>query len=647
MIKHLKINGFKDQYREIRLTGLDLFTSDNVNGAGKSAVLESFKLAALGELPGRAKNLEDILKYTSQDEISIGAEFDDGKRPVFFKRTFRRDGKQGERRPISIDRVALKYEEGNHWIQQNIGAVSIGFDPNEFLNLTGPKKLQWIISNSPESWALTRDWAHLVFLARLTEKYLGAGLVSHLLSPYGIKELEQLFDSQSLRPVSEMTAVLRDAFINQNPELWEIIDKTLKACWQVWSPSNSGEENLKSIRKLLKSVIAERKGALKEQSSAISCLKPEGSASEAGSIETERRAIRELAGEIETICISMERKKADHESGREREERKKWLREEISKLAGQTPASIHEYDGRVEELNQGLVDIHSLEEELSRLGGEYQEALEKLRSSEDELEKNSSRLSMKRKKFEAVNQARIHCPVTESIVCDTDMEPYRSALDNEIKEHELSLEKLLDLISELQPLKESLAEKKEALLNRLGEARAWNEGISNQLEELKEKRNSLQREEARLTGMSNAYRKELFELERSFPSGKNLEALDPCEELQRKKNHLMNEKKSKEEKLESLLRAEGKRQSLAELKNKRNVLERELEILKQVETLSGPAGMSMDIAVSAAMGLEREVGKALRLLDDRLKCLKVCPLIMPSQQKENTLIGTGLIVGWR
>ena len=126
MIKHLKINGFKDQYREIRLTGLDLFTSDNVNGAGKSAVLESFKLAALGELPGRAKNLEDILKYTSQDEISIGAEFDDGKRPVFFKRTFRRDGKQGERRPISIDRVALKYEEGNHWIQQNIGAVSIG-----------------------------------------------------------------------------------------------------------------------------------------------------------------------------------------------------------------------------------------------------------------------------------------------------------------------------------------------------------------------------------------------------------------------------------------------------------------------------------------------------------------------------------------
>ncbi len=617
MIKQLKIEGFKDQWRDIQLTGLDLFTSDNVNGVGKSAVLESFKLAVLGELPGRAKNLDDIMKFTSMDEMSVGAEYDDGNRSVFFKRKFCRDGKQGEKRPIWIDRISLKYEEGNHWIRQNIGAASIGFDPNEFLNLNGPKKLQWIISNSPESWAMTREWVHLVFLAKLTEKYLGAGLVAHLLAPFDIKGSEELFDPKSSRPLSAMTRVLEEAFKGQETDSWKIIEKVLTACWQVWSESASGEENLKSIQKFLKSVIAERKGAIREQSSAIACMKKDNTQNALGSADTERNEVRRLAEEIEKVCISLERVKVEHQSAREREGRKDWLREEISRLAGQIPSANDDFDGRVAELTGALVDVLPIEKELEEVGEEYDHLCENLKLAKLEGEKISNLALLKKEKSEAVDSALIRCPVAESIVCDTNMEPHRIALRAELKELDSRLREVQEWIDELQQQKEAQALKKNAVAERLNSAKTWNESLKIQLEELKEKRSSIQREESRLTGMSNAYRKELFELEKNFPIEE--EKSEPEKELEERRERLLKEKKSHEESLESILREEGQRRSLMELSAKKKLSENELEVLQRLESLAGPGGLSRDIAVSAALGLEKDVGDALRLLDDRLK----------------------------
>ena len=51
MITKMKNQGFKDQDRYFDLSGLDLFTSNNVNGVGKSAALEAFKLGLLGKIP--------------------------------------------------------------------------------------------------------------------------------------------------------------------------------------------------------------------------------------------------------------------------------------------------------------------------------------------------------------------------------------------------------------------------------------------------------------------------------------------------------------------------------------------------------------------------------------------------------------------
>ncbi|MFQ5674184.1 MAG: hypothetical protein ACE5G9_13965, partial [Nitrospinales bacterium] len=82
MIRQFTNHGFKDQNRTVTLSGRDLFTSDNVNGVGKSAILEGFKLALLGEIPGKARNLEDILLYSSRSRISLRVTAETAAGPV-------------------------------------------------------------------------------------------------------------------------------------------------------------------------------------------------------------------------------------------------------------------------------------------------------------------------------------------------------------------------------------------------------------------------------------------------------------------------------------------------------------------------------------------------------------------------------------
>ncbi|MBI5428394.1 MAG: hypothetical protein HZA02_08985, partial [Nitrospinae bacterium] len=218
MIRRIVNRGFKDQDRTTELTGLDLFTSDNVNGVGKSAVLEAFKLGLLGEIPGKARTLEDLLQFTSLPEMSVeivaetqrGAEgksphppFDKGGRGgilqggavpasasagggvgpsgvlaglVRVERRFLREAGRKERRPIRINRVVKKYEEGDRWVRETLGAVSLSFDPFEFLNLPDRKKRQWILAHSPESVGLDRTVLEALLFGRMVEALFGPGL---------------------------------------------------------------------------------------------------------------------------------------------------------------------------------------------------------------------------------------------------------------------------------------------------------------------------------------------------------------------------------------------------------------------------------------------------------------------------------------
>ena len=181
VIKRLINNGFKDQTRTVSFSGLDLFTSNDVNGVGKSAVLEAFKLALMGEIPGRAKNVDDILQFTSREEMNVQVIADTRRGPVIVERRFLRHAPRGEKRPVCINGIPKKYEDGSQWIRQHIGAVSISFDPFEFLNLPDAKKRQWIIAHSPESRSLSRNALYTLLLARIVENYLGSGIVHSLL----------------------------------------------------------------------------------------------------------------------------------------------------------------------------------------------------------------------------------------------------------------------------------------------------------------------------------------------------------------------------------------------------------------------------------------------------------------------------------
>ena len=267
MIRELNNQGFKDQTQAIKLSGLDLFSSMDVNGVGKSAVLEAFQLALMGVVPGRAKNVENVLQFTSLDSMKIEIIADTRQGQVSIARGFFRHAPHGQKRPVWINRVARKHEEGDQWVRHHIGAVAISFDPFEFLNLNDKKKRQWIVANSPESQNLSPKGFYVFILSYMLKTYLGSGILQSLLGFFGLASLWEVFevrDENKLLPLKER---LVEKFQSQEPKLCYLTLNTLDRVFNFWSPSLSAEQNSNDLLHYLKSESLRLKNAIREQTS--------------------------------------------------------------------------------------------------------------------------------------------------------------------------------------------------------------------------------------------------------------------------------------------------------------------------------------------------------------------------------------------
>lgn len=334
MIVKFKNQGFKDQNKCVELCGLDLFTSRNINGAGKSAALESFKLGLLGEIPGRAKCLDDIMSFTSRDEMAVHLFAKTARGDIDFERRFLRDDEKGEKRPIRINGVQKKYEESHRWIQEKIGAVSISFDPYEFLNLTDSKKRQWIVAHSPESFRMRKSGVRLLALARLAEKYLGSGVVRSLLSSLGIDRLPMLPGPDWDHPgaADRLMTLLRE----QDPILFECIQKALRSVFSLWPESSSGDGGgIDKLLAFLKSETGRLRSLVREQSACINVLRKQafidGIFSLDKRVEEKRISISNLARRIRGVETVLAQEHFCNEESKRKRERHDCL---IDRIAG-------------------------------------------------------------------------------------------------------------------------------------------------------------------------------------------------------------------------------------------------------------------------------------------------------------------------
>ena len=276
---------------------------------GKSAALEAFQLGLLGELPGKAKCLEHIMRYTSRDEMSVHLCAMTARGDVDFTRRFLRDSENGERRPVRINGLQKKYEEGHRWIQERIGAVSISFDPHEFLNLTDSGKREWIVAHSPENFAMRKSGARFLVLARLAEKRLRPGCVLALLRSLGVDSLPALPSPQWERPEAEerLMALVRE----QDPKLFACLQKVVRSLFSLWPDSLSGVSCIDKLLAFLKLEAGRLRSIIREQGACVNVLRKDafvdGLYSLDKQVEYKRNKVLGLARRIERLRAVHER----------------------------------------------------------------------------------------------------------------------------------------------------------------------------------------------------------------------------------------------------------------------------------------------------------------------------------------------------
>jgi|GEM_PF-2586845 len=619
MIKQLTSHGFKDQTRTLKLSGCDLITSNSVNGVGKSAVLEAFKLALTGEVPGRAKSLDDILQFTSQDEMKVEVVAECRRGPVVVERGFLRHAPRGEKRPIWIDRVAHRYEEGSQWVREHIGAVSISFDPYEFLNLSDDKKRQWIIAHSPESQRLSQKGLDLLLLSGVIENCLGAGVVHSLLLSFGIASLDEVAGVLEESDLCSLRSRLADVFHRQEPERLKRTLQILDKAFRLWSSSESSEQNSGAMLKFLKSETLRLKNAVREHTAALSSLwatlNDDGQRTP-HDISDCRKEIQRLDHTIAHCERRLQTLRVRSAEKIKKDKRMDFLQENISRLADHLDGEMGEALRSMRtQWVEKLVDTWELQEKHHRLDQDLARRSADLKEQESRLSRWVAELKLKRDKRENLGSTHFACPVARQIRCETDMNPYRKNLDKEIEalsRREADIrESLRKGIQKIQSCKQQVDE----LDAKLARDLRGNRNAQREIDLIDEQILSEEKETAKIRGMLKAYREECALLQadpvRTFAD----EDKDKIDTLENEKNALIHLKDEVQKTLDEQLCRQGKMEALSELRGKKKQWELELEIVRQVAELI--SGVQEKMASRIAGALEKEVNDTLKLIDSR------------------------------
>jgi DNA repair exonuclease SbcCD ATPase subunit len=614
MIKRLINNGFKDQTRSLALSGLDLFTSDDVNGVGKSAVLEAFKLALVGEIPGRAKNVDDILQFTSLDEIKVEILADTYRGPVNVERRFLRFAPRGEKRPVCIHGVDKKYEEGSGWVRRHVGAVSISFDPFEFLNLPNAKKRQWIIAHSPESVGPGLTALRVLMFARMVEALLGTGIVRSVLKSLGSASLEEFCKESDAKNLSNLQDRLMEVLCQQEPGLSALVAKTQDAIFRYWSASCSEEENSNAMLRHLKSEILRLKNAVRDQAAALSCMGPvsleaDVTGKDPGICDC-RRDIQNLNARIEALDKQMVKRRNQKAAKTKRDLRIIFLKENISRLIEKlNPEMNQALQSLREQLHQKRVDPESLQDKLKKLNRESSRFSADCQDREFHLKQLASQIKLKRDQLETIGSSHFNCPVASEIRCDTDMAPYRKILAGGIESlqrQEKDARRFFETAQQKVTVCQSEIDRVDL---KLSDLLAVNREIQREIDLVEEQIQAEEMETAKVRGQLMAYREEMNALE-AEPEPLSEGSVATLED---EKSDLKRQRVEKQKTLDEWLRCQGKIETLNLLKRQKKLWEQELGIVKQMFDLMG--GVQEEMASRIAGALETEVNDVLKLID--------------------------------
>ena len=546
-------------------------------------------------------------------KVAVAAETREG--PLVIERGFFRHAAPGEKRPVWINRLARKYEEANQWILRRVGAVSISFDPFEFLNLADSKKRQWIIAHSPESRTLNKKGLSLFLLAGMVESRLGSGIVRAFLNSQGLASPDELLELGNTANLDKLEARLADIFHRQDPEFCHRVQDILGSVFELWSAALPAEGNISVMLGHLKAETLKLKKCVREQRAALTGMTSSG---ESGAVSEEeiascREQIRQLACTMEQIGRQVDKKRMQIAEQRKKQERIHFLEENIARLArlkdGEMIEALREM---LDTLQKKRVDSGEPPQELKKVQEEWNRRSLRLKELETGLEHLVFDLELKQEKRDALSGKHAACPVAGEIRCDTDMQPYRAALSTDIESLALAQSRVRQSIETEREKVGHLQQEMQTLEARLRRQVDLNRKVQQEIDLLQEQIQTEEKNRANAHGRLKAWQEELDTLRNCLPR-----VVPDENELQageKERALLAGRIAEKEPVLNDLLRRQGKAQALAELSDKRRQWQQELEVSEQMYALLGPEGIQGTMAARIARALEGEVNDILKLI---------------------------------
>lgn len=229
MIYKVELEGFKDQFRTINLTGSDFLSTMGNNGISKSAVMEAITVAILGYFPndGKGKTVEATMEYTTRESFSVTIHhIDKEEKEWIIKRSFFSKGK--DKKVISINGDDKKFQDGDKQIKELFGLSEKHFGIGGFLKLSDAEKKKFVIAFSPEDTVFSKEMVLLrCQVSLLTIEDLSEVFAIKMLKKEELAGVES-FKDLKVDHLRAMVGLLKegskksvDVFMNQMSKLWK------------------------------------------------------------------------------------------------------------------------------------------------------------------------------------------------------------------------------------------------------------------------------------------------------------------------------------------------------------------------------------------------------------------------------------------
>ena len=404
MIKQITMSGIKGQTGIQPLTGKDIIIGHN--GAGKTTRMQAMSLAAFGYVPGKGKTAESTFELASEDTMTVGINTEDFGVLREYKKSSKLnadgtlDVKISQGISISPSQGERTIKEKEQRIREEIGNFPTMLDFNSFIEMSDIKQRDFIYNLSGGSFTWDRE--------RVSDR---------------------------LRD-----AVLRDELGQNNPEMYDCMEKNYEEVMQQYNPKADVQSGLLAMTERAKEQLSYWK---KEKTNADAAARKLTELKNRG-LETDRNLadnydkLKAMEDELEKTIQKLADLQAQNRIITAKEQELERLNTEISSMEGDNTDVLDDAIAKIElyttyvtdaesELKKAQSEIDVNRENVDDLTRRMQDKQAYIKNKEAEKAVLQANIKSNSELIEAIQQNIGFCAFSKDIPCGHDFSEFINA----------------------------------------------------------------------------------------------------------------------------------------------------------------------------------------------------------------------------